>query len=154
MFYIYSDQINQLIMSSMYNVNHHEMHVYPGAYPGTGSSFSPPGTPTNLTSQQLIQLKSQIEAYRMLSSQQPLPPEILVAVQGRGRRQEPGPAPAVAQPGTVPTFAPCPITITPAPPSSSGGSGASSGAPPPTSFSTAAPPTTALWKCMVTNSNF
>ena len=127
----------------MYN---HEKHVYTGGYPrtypGTGSSSSPPGTSTNLTSQQLIQLKSQIEAYRMLSSQQPLPPEILVAVQGRGRRQEPGPAPAVAQPGTVPTFAPCPITITPAPPSSSGGSVASSGAAPPTSSSTAAPPTT------------
>ena len=61
MLYIYSDQINQLIMSSMYNVNHHEKHVYTGGYPGTGSSPSPPGTPSNLTSQQLTQLKSQIE---------------------------------------------------------------------------------------------
>ena len=59
MFYIYSDQINQLIMSSMYNVNHHEKHVYTRGYPGIGSSPSP-GTPTNLTSQQLTQLKSQI----------------------------------------------------------------------------------------------
>ena len=128
----------------------------PGGYPGPGPSPSgPPGGSTNLNNHQLIQLKSQIMAYRMLSRQQPLPPQIVNAVQGRPARQEPGPAPPPPVASTAPNSAPAPAPSTsvagpqvspppaPAPPAPTSGSAPSSGAAPPTSSSSAAPPTAA-----------
>ena len=54
---------------------------------------------SGLSQSQLIQLKSQIMAYRMLARQQPLPKQIIAV---SGRRQEP-PAPALWPPGAPPS---------------------------------------------------
>jgi len=97
----------------------------PAGYPG--GQGGPPGErpPTNFQNPQLLQLRAQIMAYRMLARHQPLPPQIAMAV--TGKRAEPG---GPAGPGYN---RPPESRSSGTPPPSSG-----AGAPPPSS---SAPPT-------------
>ena len=98
---------------------------YPPGGPPGGPGYPPGGErpPSNFQNPQLLQLRAQIMAYRMLARHQPLPPQIAMAVTGK---RDPG-ASGAPRPG--PGQGP--------PPAES----RSSGTPPPTGGS-AAPPTT------------
>ena len=84
----------------------------PGPYPsppgaattGTGQ-VSNPNDRTNFQNTQMLQLRAQIMAYRILARNQPLPPQIAMAVQGKrpeqGTPQGPNQAP-YGRPGTLP----------------------------------------------------
>ena len=98
------------------------MNRHPGPHPGAGVPAgpypSPPGntTPaagqgsnpndrTNFQNTQMLQLRAQIMAYRILARNQPLPPQIAMAVQGK--RPEQGGPPgsnqaAYGRPGSMP----------------------------------------------------
>ena len=82
----------------------------PGPYPGPPQSAPmPPGAPgpggdgsrNSFQNTQMLQLRAQIMAYRFLARNQPLPPQIAVAVTGRRpEQQQPGgPGPQPGQPG-------------------------------------------------------
>ena len=75
----------------------------PGGYPSSGG---PPGSTSGLSQSQLIQLKAQIMAYRMLAKQQPHPQQIFNAVQVR-RQETPVPAIGLEAP---PSSGPPPTT--------------------------------------------
>merc|ERR1711993_205212 len=75
----------------------------PGSTPTTGQG-STPNDRTNFQNTQMLQLRAQIMAYRILAHNQPLPPQIAMAVQGK--RPEQGGPPGSNQasygrPGTV-----------------------------------------------------
>jgi len=53
---------------------------YPGGPPGPGGPVPPAGS---LAHTQMLQLRAQIMAYRILARNQPLPPQIAMAVQVR-----------------------------------------------------------------------
>merc|ERR1712226_1535768 len=83
-----------------------------GPYPSPPGSNAPaavqnsnPNDRTNFQNTQMLQLRAQIMAYRILARNQPLPPQIAMAVQGK--RPEQGAPPGNSQapygrPGTVP----------------------------------------------------
>merc|ERR1719167_806354 len=99
----------------------------PGGPPGPGGPGYPPGgdrPPSNFQNPQLLQLRAQIMAYRMLARHQPLPPQIAMAVTGK---REPGAPLGGPRPGQGPP-----------PPAE----GRSSGTPPPAG-GPAPPPATA-----------
>merc|ERR1711988_528722 len=90
---------------------------YPGPHPGPGSHPSGPGPHpggpppqggpggdagrNSFQNTQMLQLRAQIMAYRFLARNQPLPPQIAVAVTGRrpDQQQAGGPPPQPGQPG-------------------------------------------------------
>ena len=106
----------------------------PYAGPPGGPGYPPGGErqPTNFQNPQLLQLRAQIMAYRMLARHQPLPPQIAMAVTGKRAESAPG-APGYRPPPGGPE----PRTSGTPPPSAPGGAPQAGGAPPP---SAAAPP--------------
>ena len=76
----------------------------PGSTPTTGQGSTPTDR-TNFQNTQMLQLRAQIMAYRILARNQPLPPQIAMAVQGK--RPEQGGPPGTNQssynrPGAMP----------------------------------------------------
>merc|ERR1711981_468431 len=76
----------------------------PGSTPTTGQGSTPTDR-TNFQNTQMLQLRAQIMAYRILARNQPLPPQIAMAVQGK--RHEQGVPPgsnqaAYGRPGAMP----------------------------------------------------
>merc|ERR1711992_192403 len=76
----------------------------PGSTPTTGQGSTPTDR-TNFQNTQMLQLRAQIMAYRILARNQPLPPQIAMAVQGK--RPEQGGPPGSNQssynrPGSMP----------------------------------------------------
>jgi len=86
----------------------------PGPYPGPHPGGPPPqnappgaagpggdGSRNSFQNTQMLQLRAQIMAYRFLARNQPLPPQIAVAVTGRrpDQQQAGGPPPQPGQPG-------------------------------------------------------
>jgi len=68
-----------------------------------GPDGGPPGSsPSSLANPQIVQLRAQIMAYRMLARQQPLPPQIIMAVQGKRPDGPPGPGGQPGYPGARP----------------------------------------------------
>ena len=113
----------------------------PGGQGGAGDGPPGPGGERgSLANPQIMQLRAQIMAYRMLARHQPLPPQIVMAVQGK-REGPPPPGPPGSSPyppgaartlmsGESPTP---PISTTSVPPTTGGGPTPpiSSAAPPP-----------------------
>ena len=101
----------------------HQSLVSQQGPPGPGGdSGAPPGSPAcALANPQVIQLRAQIMAYRMLSRQQPLPPQIIMAVQGKRPDGPPGTVPGQpGYPGGPRPGAPSPGSRSQTPPPSSG----------------------------------
>jgi len=106
--------------------------------PGPSGDAGPPGSlPPGLGNPQILQLRAQIMAYRMLARHQPLSPQIIMAVQGKrpdgpssgppGQPGYPGARPGAPSPGSTsqtppPSSAPSTTSASMAP-----GSGAGSG---------------------------
>ena len=75
----------------------------PGSYPGGPPPFPPSGAgDRGFQNQQMMQLKAQIMAYRFLARNQPLPPQVAMAVQGK-RPDQPPPV-SGAPPGAAPPY--------------------------------------------------
>merc|ERR1719225_805365 len=90
----------------------------PGSTPTTGQ-VSNPNDRTNFQNTQMLQLRAQIMAYRILARNQPLPPQIAMAVQGK--RPEQGAPPSQPIPpigGTRPGQPMGAVSGQPGPPSS------------------------------------
>ena len=118
---------------------------YPPGGPPGGPGYPPGGErpPSNFQNPQLLQLRAQIMAYRMLARHQPLPPQIAMAVTGKREAGASGaPRPGAGQgpppPDSRSSGTP-PPTGGAAPPPAPGAPGAPV---PPTSSSSAPPPAT------------
>jgi len=106
----------------------------PGGPPGGGPGY--PGgerPPSSFQNPQLLQLRAQIMAYRMLARHQPLPPQIALAVTGKRADPASAPGPGGAPPGT---------SSSPTPPTATGPAAGPQASPTSTPASSATPATT------------